>query len=96
MQNNQMSQPQQQQQPQMQPNAMANQGGAPGSSGGPGTAPNAFPQPYGGYPGMNPASAGGYYTPGTQSSGQPGQQNPTFPAAAGYQNYQYPQPSSDN
>ncbi|XP_011501071.1 PREDICTED: far upstream element-binding protein 3 isoform X4 [Ceratosolen solmsi marchali] len=97
MQNNQMSQPQQQQQqPQMQPNTMASQGGAPGGGGGPGTAPNAFPQPYGGYPGMNPASAGGYYTPGAQSSGQPGQQNPTFPTATGYQNYQYPQPSSDN
>ncbi|XP_003425215.1 far upstream element-binding protein 3 isoform X2 [Nasonia vitripennis] len=93
MPNSQMSQQQQQM-----PNSMSNPGGAPGGGGGgggPGGAPNAFPQAYGGYPGMNPASAGGYYTPGAQGGGQPGQQNPAFPAG-GYQNYQYPQTSSDN
>ncbi|XP_023247829.1 far upstream element-binding protein 1, partial [Copidosoma floridanum] len=86
MTNNQMGQPQQQM-----PNAMAN----PAAPTGPGAAPNAFPQAYGGY-GMNPA-APGYYTPAQGPTAQPGQQNPGYPAAASYQNYQYPQQqSSDN
>ncbi|XP_058806260.1 far upstream element-binding protein 3 [Phymastichus coffea] len=86
MSNNQM--PQQQAIPAnpMQPN----QGGAPG---GPGGAPNAFPA-YGGYPGMNPP-AGGYYTPQAQGQAAPGQ-NPAYPGAGGYQNYQYPQASPSN
>lgn len=91
---NQMASGQQPQQPQQQMQAMANQGGGPGGGGGPGAAPNAFPA-YGGYPGMSNPASGGYYTPNAQGAAQPGQQNPAFPAA-GYQNYQYAQPSSDN
>jgi len=76
-----------QQQPQAQttpmPSAMPTPTGAPA---------NAFPQPYV-YPGMNPANPG-YYTPGAQTAAAPGQ-NPAFPAA-NYQNYQYPQTSTEN
>ncbi|KAK0181264.1 hypothetical protein PV327_003560 [Microctonus hyperodae] len=85
MSNNAMAQPQMQQ-------AMQAQSGGPAAG-----APNAFPQAYGAYPGMNPGNApAGYYAAGTGSTTQPqtGQQNPAF--AAGYQNYSYSQPSSEN
>lgn len=85
MSNNAMTQPQMQQ-------AMQGQSGGPTAG-----APNAFPQAYGTYPGMNPGNApAGYYATGTGSTSQPqsGQQNPAF--AAGYQNYSYSQPSSEN
>lgn len=84
--NNQMAAPQMQQQ------AMQGQSGGPTPG-----APNAFPQAYGTYPGMNAGSApAGYYPAGAGSTLQPqsGQQNPAF--AAGYQNYPYSQPNSDN
>ncbi|XP_043462521.1 far upstream element-binding protein 1 isoform X1 [Leptopilina heterotoma] len=84
VQNNQMAQPQ------MQP-AMQAQPAGPQSA-----TPNAFPQAYGNYPGMNAGGAPAYYGGAANSAGQPqpGQQNPSFPT--GYQNYPYPQQNSEN
>ncbi|XP_012266333.1 far upstream element-binding protein 1 isoform X1 [Athalia rosae] len=85
LQGNQLAQPQMQQALQ-------------GQSAGPQTGtPTSFPQSYGSYPGMGPGSApAGYYAGSTGSTTQPqsGQQAPPFPA--GYQNYSYSQPNSDN
>ncbi|XP_034942813.1 far upstream element-binding protein 3 [Chelonus insularis] len=86
IQNNQMAQPQ------MQPQAMQNQSTGPAPA-----AANAFPQAYGAYPGMNAgATPANYYaaTAGTPQAQSGQQQNSSF--AGGYQNYSYPQPSSEN